>query len=206
MMVTRITALYAGAQLLPAPLLGQLSDRMGQRPVLLGYIGAGSLVLLMGGLALAIAQAIKGASLGVLGITQAAIADGTSDDPSRRTDAFGLLGAGLGPAAGGLLGGVNPHLPFLVRAAVGVINLVIAAIRLSETCVRHPNSTIPTGTLRWWQRWSAPPPEVASDHVRILSELPAFHEHLQWCRSSSASDGRRMERESCSVMWVWSQW
>lgn len=56
-MVKRATALYAGAQLLPAPLLWQLSDRVGRRPALLGCIGAGSLALLMGGLARSIARA-----------------------------------------------------------------------------------------------------------------------------------------------------
>jgi len=152
-MVTRITALYAGAQLLSAPLLGQLSAIViGRRTVLLGCIGAGRLALLMVGClvrsiaALAIAWAIARAGFRSAGhYTQAAITDGTSDNPSRRTDAFGLLGAAglglglvLGPAAGGgLLGGVNPHLPFLAGAAVGVVN---AALRLPETRVRYPNN------------------------------------------------------------------
>src|SRR5699024_12672172 len=43
-----------------------------------------------------------------------------------------------GPAIGGLFGGVSPHLPFLVAAALAGITLVLSASLLRET--RPPGS------------------------------------------------------------------
>src|SRR5699024_9202970 len=57
---------------------------------------------------------------------------------------YGWLGAcyggGMiaGPAIGGLFGGVSPHLPFLVAAALAGITLVLSASLLRET--RPPGS------------------------------------------------------------------
>jgi len=123
-------ASYAAAQLIGAPLLGRLSDRLGRRPVLLlSVTGAFTGFLLLGfaaplGQFLAnwvAPQAVNIAILGVLflsrildGLTggnitvaQACIADVT--DEQNRAKGLGLIGAAfglgfiIGPAAGGAL-------------------------------------------------------------------------------------------------------
>ncbi len=65
--VTQVTALYAGCQLVGAPLIGRASDRYGRRPLMAASVGVGSLALLGSGFAPSLAllmlfQAIKGAA------------------------------------------------------------------------------------------------------------------------------------------------
>ena len=109
-----------------SPIVGSLSDRYGRRPVvLLSNFGLGLDYLLM-----AWAPALNWLFLGriISGITSSSIptamaymADVTPRE--RRAAAFGILnaafGAGfvLGPALGGLLGNINPRLPFWVAGA-----------------------------------------------------------------------------------------
>ena len=44
--VTQVSALYAGCQLIGAPLIGRLSDRWGRKPLMIGAVSIGSLALL----------------------------------------------------------------------------------------------------------------------------------------------------------------
>jgi DHA1 family tetracycline resistance protein-like MFS transporter len=59
--------------------------------------------------------------------------------PEKRSAAFGLVGAAfgigfvLGPAAGGLLGGVNPRLPFWVAGALSLANALYGLFVLPES-------------------------------------------------------------------------
>src|SRR5215469_3067604 len=114
---------FAVMQFFCSPILGSLSDRFGRRPiVLLSNFGLGFDYLLM-----AWAPALHWLFLGrvISGITSSSIptamaymADVTPRE--RRAAAFGLLSAAfglgfvLGPAVGGILGNVNPRLPFWV--------------------------------------------------------------------------------------------
>lgn len=137
-------ACYSLAQLLCAPLLGRLSDRIGRKPVIvLSLVGtavgslltgaAGSLWLLFVG------RIVDGASGGSLSVAQAAVADITT--PEQRPKLVGMMGAAfgvgfvVGPALGGLAALGGPHVPFYVAAALAGANAVAAIVRLPET--RH---------------------------------------------------------------------
>ncbi len=135
-------ASYSLAQLLCAPLLGRLSDRIGRKPVIvISLIGtaigsfitgaAGVLWLLFAG------RIVDGASGGSLSVAQAAVADLAPE--AERPRLIGLLGAAfgvgfvLGPAIGGLSALGGPHVPFYVAGVLGTINAIAAIIRLPET-------------------------------------------------------------------------
>lgn len=135
-------SLYAAMQLLAAPLLGTLSDRIGRRSVLLiclfgsavAYLGlalAGSLPLVI------LAIALGGAAGSSMPVAQAYIADTTTAE--RRAQGFGLLGAAFGlgliggSAIGGLLSQYGLALPPAVAATIAFLNALWATIALPET-------------------------------------------------------------------------
>jgi len=122
---------WALMQFLAMPVLGALSDRYGRRPViLLSNLGLGLAYVLM---ALApnltwlfVARVISGITAASVSTGMAYIADVTP--PERRSASFGKLGVAfglgfiLGPALGGLLGSVDPRLPFWGAAAFSLVN------------------------------------------------------------------------------------
>jgi MFS transporter, DHA1 family, tetracycline resistance protein len=147
-------ASYSLAQLVGAPLLGRLSDRIGRKPVIvISLIGtaigsfvtgaAGVLWLLFAG------RVIDGASGGSLSVAQAAVADIAPE--AQRPRLIGLLGAAfgvgfvLGPAIGGLASLGGPHVPFYVAGVLASANAVAAMIRLPET--RHPGRRLASPTV-----------------------------------------------------------
>lgn len=114
--ITLIMAGYSLAQFVCVPLLGQLSDRVGRRPIMLGSIA----MTAVGLFALANARALwmvvlfrvlHGAMTANLGTAQACIADVTT--PENRAKGMGLFGAafGIGFTLGPLLGGELSTLP-----------------------------------------------------------------------------------------------
>ncbi|MFZ4811683.1 MAG: MFS transporter [Ilumatobacteraceae bacterium] len=150
-------ASYSLAQLICAPLLGRLSDRVGRKPVIVfALIGtavgsfitgaAGSLAILFLG------RIIDGASGGSLSVAQAAVTDMAT--PEQRPRLVGLLGAAfgvgfvLGPAIGGLSALGGPHVPFYVAGVIASINAVAAMIRLPETRVVDQQPIAPTASPR----------------------------------------------------------
>jgi DHA1 family tetracycline resistance protein-like MFS transporter len=133
---------WALMQFLCSPVLGALSDRYGRRPViLLSNVGLGLDYVLM---ALAptlgwlfVGRVISGITTASISTAYAYIADVTP--PERRAKAFGLLGAAfgmgfiLGPALGGVLGAIEPRLPFWVAAAFSLTNALYGLIVLPES-------------------------------------------------------------------------
>jgi DHA1 family tetracycline resistance protein-like MFS transporter len=129
-------------QLLAAPVLGALSDRFGRRPViLLSTLGLGLDYLLM---ALAptlawlfVGRLVSGVTAASFSTAGAYIADVTP--PERRAAGFGLMGAAfglgfvLGPALGGVLGSLDPRLPFWVAAALTLANAAYGWFILPES-------------------------------------------------------------------------
>lgn len=135
-------ASYSLAQLLFAPLLGALSDRIGRKPVIVVSLVGTAIGSLVTGAAgslwlLFVGRIIDGASGGSLSVAQAAVADISS--PEQRPRLVGMMGAAfgvgfvLGPAIGGLSSLGGPHVPFFVAAALAGGNAIAAVIRLPET-------------------------------------------------------------------------
>ena len=137
-----LSAVYAVLNFLAGPVLGNLSDRFGRRPVLLvAMLALGANFLLMG-LATALWVLFLGRVLsGIAGATMstasAYIADTT--DPKDRGRAFGMIGAAfgvgfiLGPVMGGLLGEYSARMPFFVAAGLSGINFLYGAFVLPES-------------------------------------------------------------------------
>lgn len=133
---------YAAMNFLFGPLLGNLSDRVGRRPVLLislallcvDYLvmaAAGSLWLLL------LARILSGAAGATYSTANAYLAD--ISPPEKRAANFGLVGAGFGigfvfgPAIGGLLGELGPRAPFLAAAALCAANVAFGLLVLPES-------------------------------------------------------------------------
>jgi DHA1 family tetracycline resistance protein-like MFS transporter len=133
---------WALMQFLFSPLLGALSDRFGRRPVILmSNLGLGLDYVLMAlapSLAwLFVGRVISGITTASIATASAYIADVTP--PERRAQAFGTLVAAfgmgfvLGPALGGVLGAIEPRLPFWVAAAFSLANALYGVIVLPES-------------------------------------------------------------------------
>lgn len=137
-----LIAAYAGVQFLAAPLLGELSDRFGRRPVILvSVLGLGCDYLF---LALApsvswlfVGRLIAGATSANVPAATAYIADISS--PGQRSGRFGLIGATfgagfvIGPALGGLLGTWDLRLPFYAAAGLSLLNFAFGLLVLPES-------------------------------------------------------------------------
>jgi MFS transporter, DHA1 family, tetracycline resistance protein len=133
---------YAGMQFMFAPLIGNLSDRFGRRPVLLTSIITFAIDNLICALApnfaiLLIGRILSGISGGSYSTASAYIADVSTDE--NRAKNFGLLGIAfgvgfiLGPIIGGFLGEFGPRVPFFGAAIISFLNFVAAYFLLPET-------------------------------------------------------------------------
>ena len=124
-------AIWAVMQFVFSPIIGSLSDRFGRRPVLLASMFGLAADYVVMALAptigwLLIGRIISGITSSTGSTANAYIADVTP--PEERAARFGLLGAAFGigfvagPAIGGLLGQIDPRLPFWGAAAVCFVN------------------------------------------------------------------------------------
>jgi DHA1 family tetracycline resistance protein-like MFS transporter len=153
---------YALMQFFCAPILGNLSDQFGRRPVLLfALLALGCDYLIMGCAPvigwLFIGRMIAGVAGASFTPAYAYVAD--ISEPARRAQNFGLLGAAfgigfiLGPAIGGLLGGLGPRAPFFVAGALALANVSFGYFALPESLPRelrrpfHWARANPLGTL-----------------------------------------------------------
>lgn len=133
---------YAFIRFFFAPIIGNLSDRFGRRPVLLLALFAFSIDYTVAGLAptltwLFIGRALSGMAGATYATSNAYIAD--ISPPEKRAQNFGMIGAAfgigftLGPALGGLLGEISPRLPFFVAAGLAFANMIYGYFVLPET-------------------------------------------------------------------------
>lgn len=135
-------SLYALMQFLASPLLGALSDWKGRRPILLiSLLMAGIDYLIMSFAPnieiLFIGRILAGLTGANFTVAMAYISDVSQD--SNRAKNFGLAGAAfglgfiIGPALGGWIGHFDPHYPFLVAAAMNIINFLFGLFVLPES-------------------------------------------------------------------------
>jgi DHA1 family tetracycline resistance protein-like MFS transporter len=134
--------IYALMQFIFSPVLGNLSDRFGRRPVLLlSLLGLTADYLLMG-FAPVIAFLYLGRILS--GIAGAAVATATAyiadiTPPEKRSQRFGLIGAAfglgfiIGPVIGGELGEYGPRVPFYAAAGLAFANFLFGVFVLPES-------------------------------------------------------------------------
>ena len=133
---------YAFMQFLFSPLIGNLSDRFGRRPVLLISVLGMSLDYMVMYFApdlwwLVIGRAVSGIFGASFTSASAYIADIST--PDKRAQNFGMIGAAfgigfvIGPAIGGLLSDFGARTPFLVAAFFSMANFIYGFIVLKES-------------------------------------------------------------------------
>ncbi len=137
-----LTFAFAIMQFICAPVLGNLSDKYGRRPVLLfSLFGFGIDYLL-----LAIAPTIGWLFVGriIAGITGASFTTASAyiadiSAPADRAKNFGMIGAAfglgfiIGPVIGGLLGSMGPRVPFIAAAILSLMNWLYGYFVLPES-------------------------------------------------------------------------
>ncbi len=141
-----IVAIYAMFQLIAGPILGQWSDRIGRRPVLL-FSQAGTLA---GFLLLAastqvwmvfLSRAIDGATAGNLSIAQAYISDVTK--PENRAKSFAIIGVAfgfgflVGPAISGFLASYGYRAPIFAACVLSFASICCTFFLLPRREVIH---------------------------------------------------------------------
>jgi len=160
---------FSIAQFAFSPLMGNLSDRFGRRPLLLLAIFGLFVDYLFSAFApsvfwLFVGRVVAGLCGSSYVIANAYIADVTP--PEGRAKAYGLMGAAfgvgfvLGPAIGGLLGEFGTRVPFFVAAAIAACNFVYGWFVLPETLAPEKRRAFewrranPFGTLAVFRRYT----------------------------------------------------
>lgn len=140
-------AVFSLGQLIAAPILGDLSDRYGRRPVLILSLAGTVLSFVMMAMAesltmLFVARIIDGLSGGNISTARAYVADITA--PEDRARAYGVLGAAfglgfiLGPAISAVLAPISYTAPIWMAAGVTAVAMAMAWAWLPETVHRTP--------------------------------------------------------------------
>ncbi|MFD0793991.1 TCR/Tet family MFS transporter [Mucilaginibacter litoreus] len=133
---------YAVMQFLFSPMVGNLSDKYGRRPVLLfSLLGFGIDYLF-----LAFAPTIGWLFVGrvIAGITGASFTTASAyiadvSEPEKRAQNFGMIGVAfglgfiIGPVIGGILGKLDTHYPFYAAAALALLNAAYGFFILPES-------------------------------------------------------------------------
>ena len=150
---------FAAMQFLCAPVIGNLSDRFGRRPVLILSLTMLSLDYAITGLAptigwLFLGRALSGMAGACYPTVNAYIAD--ISPPEKRAANFGLTGAAfglgfiLGPAMGGLLGEYfGLRAPFFAASGLALANALFGLVVLKES--------LPVSRRRAFEWWRANP-------------------------------------------------
>jgi DHA1 family tetracycline resistance protein-like MFS transporter len=137
-----LTLAYSSTQFLFSPLIGNLSDKFGRRPVLLSSLFGFGVDYLF----LAFAPSIGWLFVGrlIAGITGASFTTASAyiadvSEPEKRAANFGMVGVAfgvgfiIGPVIGGILGKYNVQYPFLAAAGLAFLNVIYGYFILPES-------------------------------------------------------------------------
>lgn len=141
-----LTFSYAIMQFAVSPILGNLSDQYGRRPILLFSLFGFGIDYLFVAFAPSIAWLFVGRI--IAGITGASITTASAymadiSTPENRAQNFGMIGAAfglgfiIGPLLGGLLGEHGSRLPFFVAAGLALANWLYGYFVLPESLPKH---------------------------------------------------------------------
>ncbi|PVD52779.1 tetracycline resistance MFS efflux pump [Terrimonas sp.] len=165
-----LTFAFAIMQFVFAPVLGNLSDKYGRRPILLFSLFGFGLDYLL----LAIAPDIGWLFIGriIAGITGASFTTAAAyiadiSAPEDRAKNFGMIGAAfglgfiIGPVIGGLLGSVGPRVPFIAAAILTLLNWLYGYFVLPESLDKNNRRSFswkranPVGSLLHLRKYPA---------------------------------------------------
>ncbi|MFT6296176.1 MAG: DHA1 family tetracycline resistance protein-like MFS transporter [Glaciecola sp.] len=133
---------YAVMQFFAAPILGNLGDRFGRRPILLFSLTALGLDYLLMGFSssllwLFLARMVAGVASSTFSIAYAYVTDITPEE--KRAQRFGMVGAAFGggfvfgPVIGGLLAEFGERVPFFAAAGLALLNVCYGYFVLGES-------------------------------------------------------------------------
>lgn len=141
-----LTFAYSITQFVFAPLIGNLSDKYGRRPIILISLFAFSLDYLL----LAFAPTITWIFIGriIAGLTGASITTASAyiadvSTPENRAKNFGMIGAAfglgfiIGPVIGGVLGQYGSRVPFYAAAILCLLNFIYGYFILPESLTKE---------------------------------------------------------------------
>ena len=137
-----LTTAYAGMQFIFAPVLGEISDAYGRRPILLMALFGLTIDYLIHAWAPTIAWLFVGRFLaGIMGasftVASAYIADISTKE--NKAQNFGLIGAAfgigfiIGPGIGGYFGEIDVRLPFYIAAGLTFLNFLFGLFLVPES-------------------------------------------------------------------------
>jgi len=150
-----LTTAFAGMQFLFSPVLGEISDRFGRRPILLIALLGLSIDYLIHAWAPTITWLFLGRFLaGITGasftVASAYIADISTKEGKAKN--FGLIGAAfglgfiIGPGIGGFFGEIDIRLPFYIAAALTFANFIFGWLFVPESLT--PENRRPINVLK----------------------------------------------------------
>jgi DHA1 family tetracycline resistance protein-like MFS transporter len=162
-----LLSVYAITQFIFAPVIGNLSDRYGRRPILLSSLLGFGIDYIFLALApsygwLFIGRIIAGITGASFTTAAAYIADVST--PETRAKNFGVIGAAfglgfvIGPALGGLLAGLGVRAPFYAAAGLCLLNALYGYFVLPESLDKEHRRPFqwkranPLGSLKFLQK------------------------------------------------------
>ncbi|WP_312330597.1 TCR/Tet family MFS transporter [Sphingobacterium sp.] len=177
---------YAITQFIFAPIVGNLSDKYGRRPIILISLFGFAIDYVLLALAPSIGwlffgRIIAGLTGASISTASAYIADISTDED--RTKNFGLIGAAfglgfiIGPVIGGLLGHYGARVPFYFAAILCMVNFLYGLLILPESLDKDKRRSFswkranPIGTINFLRKQS----KISNLVIALILVYVALH-------------------------------